>query len=400
MLLQVAIENVLSFRDEVVFSLLASPGVAHAEGQTAELTGGRSAVRVAALYGANAAGKSNLVKALAMARDLVVEGTRPGKPIRRQPFKLTRAQQALPSRMEFHWALEGHTWSFGFGVDDERVHEEWLAVGEEAVYERTGDALVLHDSPLISPERRAFFASIAEGVRPEQLFLTQAGELSAREMAPLYRWWSEGLQIVDPESARDLERIGLVGMGWVMRLVQQADTGVSHLSLRPSRGAGPIPDEADETELRVHHHGGEPGGDLSIDEESDGTRRLLGLAQPLQDVSSGKTRLLVIDELDSSLHTLLGQWFVRTFLALSERDSQLLFTTHDTQLLDTELVSRDGIWFVEKDRTGGSTLYSLAEFKEEQLDRIELERGYLQGRFGAIPFLGDPARLGWSEEEE
>ena len=84
------------------------------------------------------------------------------------------------------------------------------------------------------------------------------------------------------------------------------------------------------------------------------------------------------------------------------RPSQLIFTTHDTNLLDARLLSPDGIWFVEKDRGGGSTLYSLAEFKSEQLDQLsdDLERGYLMGRFGAIPFLGDPERLGWWTKEE
>ncbi|MCA9709814.1 MAG: ATP-binding protein, partial [Myxococcales bacterium] len=135
-------------------------------------------------------------------------------------------------------------------------------------------------------------------------------------------------------------------------------------------------------------------------EESDGTRRLVGLSPPLFALMRTPTAV-IIDELDRSLHTLLCRNRIEGFLDADPSSSgQLIFTTHDTNLLDLTLLPRDSIWFVEKDRSGGSTLYSLAEFKEEQLEQLgsNLERGYLSGRFGAIPFLGDPKRLGWTKK--
>ena len=136
-------------------------------------------------------------------------------------------------------------------------------------------------------------------------------------------------------------------------------------------------------------------------EESDGTRRLVGLSPPLFSLL-GSCATVFVDELDRSLHTLLSRHLIERFLSTESVSSgQRLFTTHDTNLLDLGLLPADSIWFVEKDSGGRSTLYSLAEFKPEQLDRLasRLEQGYLEGRFGAIPFLGDPRRLGWLKTE-
>ena len=142
---------------------------------------------------------------------------------------------------------------------------------------------------------------------------------------------------------------------------------------------------------------------FAFSEESDGTRRLVGLAHFLFDLTqpaNGAPTLHVIDELDRSLHPLLTRFFLDAFLNAStpEHPGQILFTTHDTNLLDLNVLSRDSVWFTEKDAGGASHLYALAEFKGEQLDRLgaDLEAGYLQGRFGAIPFLGDARRLGWA----
>jgi hypothetical protein len=145
------------------------------------------------------------------------------------------------------------------------------------------------------------------------------------------------------------------------------------------------------------HHASRDGAlvPFSVDEESDGTRHLMALAPFLFDLLqpvNGAPIVHVIDELDKSLHPLLTRFFLDAFLRASsaEHPGQILFTTHDTNLLDLNVLSRDSIWFTEKDAAGATSLYSLAEFKGEQLDRIgeHLEAGYLQGRFGAIPFLG------------
>jgi len=142
--------------------------------------------------------------------------------------------------------------------------------------------------------------------------------------------------------------------------------------------------------------------DFELDEESDGTQRLLNLAPLLFDVQHSPERsqtVYLIDELDRSLHPLLTRLYLKSFLEIDPEHNhgQLIFTTHDTNLLNLDLLRSDEVWFVEKNRAGASSMYSLAEFKPEQLEELgsDLERGYLNGRFGAIPFFGDLTRLGW-----
>ncbi len=133
-------------------------------------------------------------------------------------------------------------------------------------------------------------------------------------------------------------------------------------------------------------------------EESDGTRRLLTLAPLLYRLQHRSDATAAIDEIDRSLHPELTRHFLERFLA--EKTGQILVTTHDTNLLDARLLPRDSIWFVEKDHAAGSRLYPLTEFDPAQLAKLEghLEDGYLQGRFGAIPFFGDPRKLGLTKK--
>jgi hypothetical protein len=125
---------------------------------------------------------------------------------------------------------------------------------------------------------------------------------------------------------------------------------------------------------------------LPFGEESDGSRRLLNLLPALYRMTT-ESRVFVIDELERSMHPMLARKFIEFFLkAVRGAGSQLIFTTHESTLLDLDLVRRDGIWFAEKDPKGATRLYSLAEFKVRK--DLRVEKGYLAGRFGAVPFLG------------
>jgi hypothetical protein len=158
--------------------------------------------------------------------------------------------------------------------------------------------------------------------------------------------------------------------------------------------------------MRLLHSSVDEPAAMDIFEESDGTQRLLDLAPVLyhsKSPSSVEASIFVIDELERSLHPLLTRLFLGHFLGQTAGPtSQLIFTTHDTNLLDLALLPRDAVWFVEKNRQGASSVYSLAEFNGDQLDKLggRVEEGYLQGRFGAIPFFGDLRRLGWSRGPE
>jgi AAA15 family ATPase/GTPase len=146
--------------------------------------------------------------------------------------------------------------------------------------------------------------------------------------------------------------------------------------------------------LRIKHRS-EDGNlvDFSMEEESEGTQRLIHLVPSLFILKQDSEIVVFLDELDRRLHPLLSRYFVETAINCRAKGNQLVFTTHDTNLLDLDLLRRDEIWFIEKDSQGASSCYSLAEFKIRP--DLKIEKGYLNARFGAIPFLGDIQNLGW-----
>jgi uncharacterized protein len=426
MLLQFTVENVLSFRDETVLSLLAAPGVEHAPGQVIEVPGlPRPVLRVVALYGANASGKSNLVKAMAMARGLVLDGTRPGKPIAVVPFKLDPEARSKPCRFEFELWADGCRWSYGFACTTERVVAEWLyrdaGDGERNVFDRAIDdddrlSIVLGDALSLDEERRRFWGFVAEGTRDNQLFLAEARERNVNELEVPLRLLLEELVVVaaGEEAGEPIDRLEQQAalLGFVSELLRKSGTGVSQVSIACGasvRVGDRIPQGvAFEAWLEglakkrrivfVHRGTGSAAEDVVMEEseESDGTRRLVGLSPPLFSLLESST-MVVIDELDRSLHTLLSRNLIERFLVSeSSTSGQLVFTTHDTNLLDPTLLSHDSIWLVEKGMSGDSAIYSLAEFKPEQLEQIgnRIESGYLHGRFGGTPFLSNPRIAG------
>src|SRR5688572_23779282 len=212
MLMQFVVENFLSFRDKAVLSMLAAPGVQHAKGRSVRVPGFPEVTRCAAIYGANASGKSNLVKALAFAQRLVVRGTRSGNRIRFRPFRLDESKRGAPSRFEFEVLCAGKQYSYGFVVSSEAVEAEWLfeTVGGVArkIFERSRsethpDRPDIELSDTIAPDssRRQFIGFVAEGTRPNQLFLTEAAERNVSELSHLSGWFNTGLKVVSPDEA-------------------------------------------------------------------------------------------------------------------------------------------------------------------------------------------------------
>jgi uncharacterized protein len=421
MLLQFVVENFLSFRDKAVLSMLAPEGTPHDEARHLRVEGLPPVLKCAAIYGANASGKSNLVKAFEFARRLVTYGTKAGDRLPLPRFKLDSASLSEPSRFEIDIYTGGRRYAYGFVATPEIVESEWLFVndggGEQAIFERQGSDMVADRPPItlgaaftLDPARRRFVEFVAEGTRKNQLFLTEAAERNVGELEVVMSWFRWGSVALMPGTRFDplFDAARLEGdaafRDYVGDLLQRAGTGISKITVDPR----PRVEEPESEVMGIvgrtrFHHLSSTGALVSLtpSEESDGTRRLMDLAPLLFDLQqSGSAPLVhVLDEIDRSLHPLLTRFFLDTFLRTSsaEHPGQIIFTTHDTNLLDLNVLGRESIWFTEKDAGGASSLYSLAEFKGEQLDRLggHLEEGYLQGRFGAIPFLGDARRLGW-----
>jgi uncharacterized protein len=455
MLIQLTIENFLSFRDEVTFSMVGvSSDRQHADRLIEDAAGkGRPVLPIAAIYGANAAGKSNLIKALRFAKELILEGTRSNRSIPVSTFKLGDYSKK-PSKFEFIFTHQDAQYSYGFKLNREQIIEEWLHAipagkkKEVMYFERITSSgkktTVDYGLPLTgrSSKRKQFLEFIAEGTRSNQLLLTEAIERNVDTLSPVASWFEEVLTIIMADSNfASLEGAILSDTSFtdfLSEFLRFAGTGISSVSggtveldlalhfpgmpeierekllQKISEAVSPsifmIEDGVGKQYLLVKSSDGliklvqlvtqrrHENGDLigfTIDEESEGTQRLINLIPALFMLKEEAEKVIFIDELDRRLHPLLSRLFVKKAIDCRGNKNQLVFTTHDTNLLDLELLRRDEIWFVEKDLQGSSSLYSLAEFKTRP--DLKIEKGYLNGRFGAIPFFGNTESLGWND---
>ena len=446
MLLQFSVQNFLSIKSEVVLNMAPTKSRTMRDHEITDARNKKTtALPLASIYGANASGKSNLVKAMAFAQKTITQGTRGDQKTGALPHRLDPQFENQPSRFEFVFKHDGVLYTYGFVVSPEVVHEEWLFAyfsnQEAKVFERTtqdGTTKVEPGAKLIKDAGGArFIEFIAKSTRPNQLFLAEAVEKNIEFVKPVAHWFSDHLKIIEADAhffalaAQASADGGL--LEHLSRFLRIADTGVKgirsvreevdlekylgissaqteeirekllsqtnegHAGVFEVTKAGrtsSLRREEDGTivrhELKTEHQqtdGGKVNFDISS--ESDGTRRLMHLAPMLLRMSQ-RDMVFVVDELDRSLHTRLAKLFIKsvvTSVSSKELRGQLILTTHNTNLLDRKLLRRDEIWFMQKDNEGTSHLTSLAEFKVS--DGLNYENGYLNGRFGAIPFVGD-----------
>jgi uncharacterized protein len=354
----------------------------------------------------------------------------------------------IPSGFDLQFIAENKLYRFGFKVNDQRIMEEWLiqVTGgrERTIYERVTDekGKVTIEGPGLRAGGEKLTALATVGGPQNQCFLAtirvtmDASDLGD-ELQAILTWFDGGLILIAPDAPlgslgnllatdSDLQR-------FAGQFLKSASTGVDHLKV--------IKKEISEDELRrllpegvvsaaleniaqgdegkglvIQGKGGdflvERAGDnhyyrfaiqaahehqeghpvaLDLAEESDGTRRLLDLTPALHDLRM-RGAAYFVDEIDRSMHPMLVWKFLEFFLkSCSTGPGQLIVTTHESNLLDLDLLRRDEIWFTEKDQTGATRLYSLMDFKVRK--DLEIRKHYLQGRFGGVPFLGNLDRL-------
>lgn len=449
MLIRFSVENFRSFKGEETLSLTPAKSRIHKGHVLVPEGSGRKvgALPLAVLYGANASGKSNLIRAMDFARTLVLRGTRPDVTTGVVPFRLDPDTAGKPSRFEFVLRHEKVLYTYGFACTDQEVAEEWLFAvlqkHEVRLFERVTEAgkarVELGNQLAGTREARQRLQFVAAGTRRNQLFLTEANDRNVEALAPLVHWFRDHLTIVWPDAeyrplvlrAHDDAQFAAYLSGFLT----VADTGIGGIDLaaetldedRHLAGIPPRLRKALMGDLdRAADHSVVLGGNKTLlalrqaqdrsaqvltlrtkhqttagetvlfdmRDESDGTHRLLHLVPALLDLQSNDD-VFVIDELDRSLHPHICQLYLEAFLrGVTEHGhrGQMILTTHDTNLLDLDLLRRDEIWFVEKDDKGASHLTSLADFKLVRAD-LRIDKGYLNGRFGAIPFVGDVERL-------
>lgn len=428
MIVSFSIENWMSFRDPVSFSMVASRERQHGERVPRAGKYQMRILPVAAVYGANASGKTNFFRALNFVRDLVVKGTHPDRLIPVEPYRLVSGYLKKPSRFKLELLVEEIIYEFSFSATREAVIEERLvqitSTSEKTLYDRQGDKPNLHRSL----DKDLFLHFAFQGTRDNQLFLTNSVFQKVDAFRPVYDWFRNSLQLVAPHSTYQ-------GFHYLLdaqhpmsdatnKMLSQLDTGISHLGLEKvpfdsipfeENFKNDLYEKIEEGRYIGASSGYErfvftrTGGEVlanklvafhprpdgtdarfELHQESEGSRRVIDLLPAFLAESQyfGLKRVYVIDELDRSLHPLLTRNLVETYLSGCKPESrtQLIFTTHDVSLMDQHLFRRDEMWVTEKNFEGNSDIFSFNDYKGIRYDK-DIRKSYLEGRLGGVPLF-------------
>ncbi len=419
MLVEFRLRNFCSYAAEKKFSMVAASGK-ELPGNTMTVEGfeRHPLLRSAAIYGANASGKSNLVQAFSFFQDFVLhspESGFDGEEIPAQPFLLDLKLREKPSEFEITFILDGVRHQYGFIVSRQRVFEEWLTVypkgkAQEWFHREVGASTKSRWS-FSRTHMRGDKMQLADRTREDALFLSVAAQWNHPQIKGIYAWFQNGIRVLPRQiSAMPDTRMQLLKdarfCDWTAGILRAADIGISGVTAKKRemrkedlRFPRDMPAERRElltrdylknlyVDVRIRRQipGSDAGVEWDLAQESDGTQRMLELLGPIRDVLE-KGAVLIMDELDTSLHAFITRALVHLFNdpVTNPRGAQLVFTTHDTSLLDLTIFRRDQIWFTEKDQSGATDLYSLQDYSPRKGEAIQ--KGYLLGRYGAIPFV-------------
>lgn len=415
MLLRFSVTNFLSMRDRQELSLAVSSLKDTDEGLIdAPMVPSGKVLPVAMIYGANASGKSNLLEAIHYMRSAVLNSHREGKPgggISRVPFALDPEYANTPSVFEIDFIVYGIRYHYGFEATDEEYVAEWLFSfpkgRRQTLFERTDKTFKF------GRELKGRNRVIEDLTRPNSLFVSAAAQNHHKQLSKVAEFFRSmfgvtavaisgeiaSLKLADNElDNRVIDFLKSIGSGVVDYQRQESELTEEMKALNRDvfsvlqKYMHESIDFDLENQLNVEIKLGHTGKDgksvfFDLDRESAGTRRLLViLGHVFHALDQGN--LLVIDELDSSLHTQACDAILALFASrkTNPKGAQLITTTHDTNLLCSPLLRRDEIWFTEKDDEGATSLYPLSDIRTRKGDNIE--KGYLQGRYGAVPFSG------------
>ncbi|MCL6218938.1 AAA family ATPase [Zunongwangia pacifica] len=430
MLLEFSVGNFLSFKAKTTLSLAATSIKEHIDTNIFS-TERRDLLKGAVIYGANASGKSNFVRAMSTMRRLVLQSFDQSSTdeLDVTPFLLSTGTEKSPSLFEAIFLIDNIRYRYGFEVDDKQVHAEWLFEApknaEKPMFLREGDGIEVTRN---FPEGR----DLEERTRDNALFLAVADQFNGRIAKKIMKWFDNFITI------SGLTHEGYKGVTFgmledkqtsskLLNFYKRLDLGFDDIAINKKPfDAKELPNDMPESLVRqlvtdlegaykidiktIHKKYNDQGkavGDVEFDmrsQESSGTNKIFNISGPVFDVLNDGG-VLVVDELDASLHPLLTLAVTRLFNSkqFNPNNAQLIFATHDTNLLYYGNYRRDQIYFVEKDQYGASDMYSLVEYKEEgktiRKDR-SFEKDYIEGRYGAIPFIGNLSNVvtEWQEK--
>ncbi len=398
MLVSFSVTNFRSFKNEARLNLFANNNdnaLRDSHVFTPKLKEGAKPfdlVRSSVLYGQNAGGKSNFFKALGTMEWIVRYSRRGFETLPVVPFVLSNKTNTAPSVFEVIMIIDEVRYQYGFSATQERIYDEWLLAfpqdTQQTWFERTYDKE--------TDEYKYTFGKFLEGQKkvwqdttsPKALFLSNAVQLNSKQLQPIYDWFAEKVHFIGTEDIPpdlSLEYCKKHGSEKVLGFLKAADFAIEGIEYE---GTG-------NHYILEMIHKTEEGGTVKMNlrEESDGTQRMLALAEPfLETLKYG--RILMVDELNQRLHPYLMRYLIELFNnpETNPNNAQLIFTTHAVSLLKDDIFRRDQIWFCERDKNQATTLFTLAEF-EEGKGYEDFEAHYMTGRYGAVPFIGDTSTL-------
>lgn len=413
MILRFGVSNHLSISDYQELSFVASTLKDESEGliNCAAAPNG-SLLPAALIYGPNASGKSNFIDAIRIMRSMVLWSQTKGVPdsgVPRSPFKLDPDGSKTPSRFDIDFVVDGVRHHYGFKVSSARIEAEWLYVFPKAqrriLFEREKDTFKFQRG------LRGQNNTIAALTRPNSLFLSAAAQNSHEQLSKIFGFFQSILAVRDIaiHSVMASQQLRDKGMdSRVIDFLKEINTGVVDYRSKEEKEIEKVQMVTKEIFAILKRHFGHEAeiekvladkqvnielahlgrhGEhvyLELDRESAGTRRLL-LVLCLAYEALDEGRLLCVDELDASLHTQAGEAVLKLFCSPggNPKGAQLIATTHDTNLLSSTVLRRDQVWLMKKNVEGATQLYPLTDIRTRKGDNIE--RGYLQGRYGAVP---------------
>lgn len=418
MLLRFSVENFLSIRDFSEVSFIGTPLKEHRDTLISSRYSKYGVLPIVSFYGANASGKSNFLAAIEFMRSVVLnsfKGGESGSSIPIKPFLLDDASVHKPSTFVLDFVLNDTRYQLGFCLNRERVIEEWLYAFPKRVQQ------ILYSRNVDNAEEYYFGRALAGSnrqiqsiTRPNSLFISAAATSGHPLLKDIFGYFKNNLimklspglipdSVLGKKLSEDKEFLFEAA-----KYLAMADTGITDVKVQEN----PISDATKTQINELFQVLGKITGDafknlapdidhkiqlghsasdntvkyLDFEDESLGTKYLFSLLPSLlAAIKSGS--VLVLDEITTSLHTLLARKLVTMFSnkEINTHGAQLIFSTHDTNLLSPGLLRRDEVWFAEKSREGATTVSSLSDIKTKITDNIE--RGYLQGHFGAIPYI-------------
>jgi len=445
MLIRFAIENMFSFDERREFTTIANKRLKTLQEHKYEVSN-IEILKMSSIYGANGAGKSNLIKSLSHLKKMVS-----GKEV---PYNLKGTRYKFGDQKEQIFAIEfiedGTALYYGMILSENIISTEELYLSglgkseDKLIFERktVGESTSIKFSDDFENDEKSQVLKtvlLEEFVKPNKpvlKLLSNRDNKFLKDVKKAYQWFSETLEIITPDSkpsalahkidtdiefkkyAKDLMcsfNIGITSLGTEKKNIRDffgednetelekliktvEDSPYKMVRLTANRDEEIILVKEHETiwvkTLKVEHSSSNNSAFFELNEESDGTVRLLDFVPAFKNVITSE-KVYIIDEIERSIHPLLIKELIKKFSLDSKTCGQLIFTTHESNLLDQEIFRQDEIWFAEKDMDGATDLYSLSDFKEHKT--IDIRKGYLNGRYGSIPFLGNLEDLKWHD---